>query len=51
MVKVKIKIGDRVKLSGTDRIGTVTKVKGSQAKITISGESSKWLKIKDITLA
>ena len=46
----KIKIGDRVRLSGIDRIGTVTKIKGNQAKVSVIGESSQWRKIKDLKL-
>ena len=46
----KIKIGDRIRLSGTERIGVVTKIKGHQAKVGVPGESAQWSKIKDLIL-
>jgi len=46
----KIKIGDRVRLSGMDRVGTVTKIKGNQVKVGVAGEGSQWRKIKDLNL-
>jgi len=44
----KIKTGDRVRLSGTERIGVVTKIKGNLVKVGVVGESSQWRKIKDL---
>ena len=48
--KVQIKIGDRVRLSGTDRIGLVTKIRGNLAKVGVVGEGSQWRKIKDLNV-
>ena len=45
---MKIKVGNKVRLSGTDRIGTVVKIKGNKAKVTICGESSMWKKTEDL---
>ena len=44
----KIKIGDKVRLSGTDRLGEVTKIKGNKAKVGVIGESAQWRKIEDL---
>ena len=48
MEKSAAKVGQKVRLSGMERIGVITKIKGQKAKVGVVGESSQWRKIADL---